>query len=47
MPSHCSGRDKAPMSPKRTPNVDLSYLPKCTEFFKIDLENMNLLQILG
>ena len=31
---HCSCSDKAPtcMSPKRVLNVDLSYLPKCTEF---------------
>ena len=30
---HCSWGDKAPMSPKRILDVDLSYLPKYTEFF--------------
>ena len=29
--------DKAPV-----PNVDISYLPKCTEFFKQILENKSL-----
>ena len=29
---YCSGSDKASMSPKRILNVDLSYLPNCTEF---------------
>ena len=30
------GSDKAPVSLKRIPNVDISFLPKCTEFFKTD-----------
>ena len=29
---YCSWSDKAPMSPRSILNVDLSYLPKCTEF---------------
>ena len=33
MPINCSWSDKAPMSPKRILNVDLSYLPKRTEIF--------------
>ena len=33
-PRNCSGwSDKAPMSPTRILDVDLSYLLKCTEFF--------------
>ena len=35
------------MSPKRIVNVDLRYLPKCTEFFIQILENKNLFQTLG
>ena len=34
LPLHCSWSNKAPMSPKRILNVDLPYLPKCTEFVK-------------
>ena len=35
------------MSPKRILNVDLSCLPKDTEFFYIDFRKQNLFQILG
>ena len=34
------------MSPKSILNVDLSYLPKCTEFFFFTFEKKNLSQIL-
>ena len=34
------------MFPKRILNVDLSYLPECTDFLII-FENKNLFQILG
>ena len=33
IPLYCSWSDEESMSPKRILNVDLSYLPKCTEFF--------------
>ena len=35
------------MSPKRILNVDLPYMPKCTEFFKYIFENNSLFQILS
>ena len=39
--------DKVLTSPKRSLNVDLYYLPNCTEFLSEILENESLFQILG
>ena len=36
------GSDKAPVSLKRILNVDISYLPKGTDFVKKILENRNV-----